>query len=355
VVPPAESAPRQRLVSYLIELLADEWMVVYAFWERWFYSLDGSDPNHERFNAQQWGVIGRPRGTGEERREMARVFFAQVFGIKDPQSAELGPYAGLRQLGVTDRTAAAWERSNANLLERLEAHFNEHDFVLGGLPSLADFGLMGPLYAHLYRDAVPGFVMRTRFPLVAEWVERTNGTNALNARSYNQRLYALGEPGQLVPGPATSDGGAWLKDDEIPSTLLPILQVFFTEMWPVLDSSMETLRRYLEGGQHEPGAELPGKTFLATPGFEKLQTGNGPLTHEFEIGGVRERRMVLPYQVWMLQRLAEVLRECNATDAGRKSVRALLAQLDGGEELLGLDEKLSGCRVEKVRGRIFAA
>ena len=125
--------------------------------------------------------------------------------------------------------------------------------------------------------------MRTRFPLVTEWVERTNGTNALNAR------------------------------------------VFFTEMWPVLDSSMETLRQYLESGQHEPGVELPGKTFLATPGFEHLQTGDGPLTHEFEIGGVRERRMVVPYHLWMLQRIARVVRECTATSENAEAVRSWLS------------------------------
>ena len=33
------TGPRQRLVSYLIELLADEWMLPWGFWERWHYSL----------------------------------------------------------------------------------------------------------------------------------------------------------------------------------------------------------------------------------------------------------------------------------------------------------------------------
>jgi glutathione S-transferase len=354
VVPPADTAPRQRLLCYLIELLADEWMVVYAFWERWFYSLEGADPDQERYNAQQWGVIFNPTGSGEERRALARLIFDQGMSIKDPANAERGPYSGLVELGLTERTVHAWEESNTRLLEALEAHFDRHDFVLGGLPSLADFGLMGPLYAHLYRDAVPGFVMRSRFPLVAEWVERTNGTNALNARSYDQKLYDVGPEGELIPKPATSDGGAWLPDDEIPATLLPLLEVFFEEMWPVLDSSMHTLRRYLASGQHEPGALLPGKTFMATPGFEALQRGDGPLTLEFEIGGVRERRMVLPYQIWMLQRLADALRECVATEAGLESVETLVGQLAGADGLLHLDEKLRGCRVRKVKGLIFA-
>ena len=42
----------------------------------------------------------------------------------------------------------------------------------GGAPCLADFGLIGPLYGHIYNDAVSGFELRTRFPFTAEWVTR---------------------------------------------------------------------------------------------------------------------------------------------------------------------------------------
>jgi hypothetical protein len=114
------------------------------------------------------------------------------------------------------------------------------------------------------------------------------------------------------------------------------------------------LGRYLESGLHEPGGLLPGKTFMATPGFEELQRGDGSLTHEFEIGGVRERRMVLPYQIWMLQRVADVLRECTATEAGRESVEALMSRFEGSEGFMRLDDKLATCRVKKVRGLIYA-
>ena len=41
VSPDPATSPRQAVVSYLIELLADEWMVVPGFWERWYFSEDG--------------------------------------------------------------------------------------------------------------------------------------------------------------------------------------------------------------------------------------------------------------------------------------------------------------------------
>jgi hypothetical protein len=68
-----------------------------------------------------------------------------------------------------------------------------------------------------------------------------------------------------------------------------------------------------------------------------LQTGEGALTHEFEIGGVKGRRMVVPYQIWMLQRLARVIEACTANGSGRRAVASLLSRLPNGEELLGLD------------------
>jgi len=354
VIPPADRAPAQRLACHLIELLADEWMVVWAFFERWQYGRDSVQPNHTAFNEQQWGAVFAPGADGLGRRRSARMLFDGPFGVREAFENPRGIFAGLVALGATERTAPAWEGSNARLLERLETHFGVHDFALGGLPSLADFGLLGPLYAHLYRDPVAGFALRTRFPLVTEWVERTNHTNALNARTYGQKLYGLDADRNLVARPATSDGGEWLGDDRVPATLLPVLEVFFAEMWPMLQSTLATLRAYLASGRHQPGGDLPGKTFTPTPGFEALQTGDGPLTHEFEIGGLRARRMVVPYQVWMLQRLAGVLRECVANESGRTQVEALLSQLPNGKELLRLDAELADVRVRKVGGRLFA-
>ena len=351
---PGADAPRQRLASFLLELLADEWLVVYAFWERWHHGRDGADPSHARFNEQQWGAVIAPGADGEARRRAGRQFFEAAFGIHEPEQEPRGVYAGLVALGMTKRTQAAWQASNDRLLARLEAHFAKHDFVLGGLPSLGDFALLGPLYAHLFRDAVSGFQLRSGFPLVAEWVERTNHTGFLNARSYGQKLYSLGPNGELVGRPATSDGGAWLPDDAIPETLLPVLAVFFEEMWPALDASLAALRAFLASGGVAPGGELPGKTFTATPGFETLQTGDGPLTHEFTLGGVVERRMVTAIHTWMLQRIADVLRECTATRPGRGAIEGLLDAFPNGRALLGLDARLAGCRVRKQGGRIFA-
>ncbi len=343
--PDPRTRPQQALAAHLIELLADEWMVVWGFWERWHHSLEGVEPNHLQFNLQQWGSAFAPDQPGRDRRAAARKMYDAVLGDT--------VHAGLKDLGMTERTEAAWTTSIHRILERLENHFDRHDYVLGGRPSLADFGLLGPLYAHLYRDPVSGFDLRVRYPLVTQWVERTNGTNALDARSYNQRLYSLVD-GELVGRPATSNGGEWLDDDAIPETLGPVLAVFFEEMWPVLDATIDRATTYIASDAHPLGGELPSYTFHASPGFEEAQRNDGALTHEFRIGDTRERRMVVPYHLWMLQRIADVVRAGNAAPGGRATLEQFLRPFVDGPAILDLDARLAGCRVRKDGGRIFS-
>jgi glutathione S-transferase len=355
IVPDAQTRPCQRLAAYLIELLADEWLVVPSFWQRWFFSENGREPSHRGFNEQQWGAVLAAGADGATRRMAGAGFFEAAFGISDTRVSPKGVYAGLVHLGCDARTERAWQASQHQLLTHLEAHFAQHDYVLGGRPSLADFGLLGPLYAHLYRDAVAGFALRTYFPLVCEWVERTNGEGALNARSYGQKLYQLDESGELVGRIANSDEGEWLADDTIPDSLLPVLGVFFDEMWPTLRHATDRLRDFIASDAHETGGELPGKTFTATPEFVDHQTEGGALTHSFEIGGIRSERMVVPYQAWMLERIEKALAPSLANVEGRITLEALAGRFPGGPEILDLPARLDGCRVRKEGARIFSA
>ena len=354
VAPVIPASPRQRLASYLIELLADEWMLPWGFWERWHYSLASSQPNHEPFNAQQWGRIIAPGQSGLERREAARFVFRELMKIDDPANAEFGPFAGLLQLGVTEKTERAWTDSMHNMLSALEKHFNVHDYVLGGRPTLADFSLMGPLYPHLYKDPVTGFMMRTEYPLICEWIERTNGTTEAGVRSYRQNDYQL-QDGKLRRVSDAAECGELLAGDEIPETLIPLLAVFFEEMWPVLKSSIDVLSAYIHSSEHQVDSSLPFKSFHSPPEFRSLQSKGGALSHEFEIGGVRETRMVSPYQVWMLCRLSDAMAVTFDDDTLSAELKGFLAGFPGGLEILELPQRLAGCRLEKRFEQLFVA
>jgi hypothetical protein len=247
-----------------------------------------------------------------------------------------------------------------------EAHLDRHDYVLGGRPSLADFGLMGPLYGHIFRDPVSGVDVRTRYPLVADWVERTNNSNAVNARTYNQSLWHLDGTGAMREiGPANTDGGQWLGGDAVPPTMLALLRIFFEEMWPVLSSACAVVSQYVRARTGGGRVELPSKSYGASGGgalsntvggsnFVALQTGVGALTTEFVLGGVTARRMVTGYQVWRLQRLNAVLKACVATAPGQHAVESLLKTV-GGLPLLQLEDALRGCgTLVREGGRIYS-
>ena len=181
--------------------------------------------------------------------------FEDIFGMPEARTNPQGVYAGLVHLGCNEETEHAWWASMENILTLLDTHFGAHDFLLGGMPPLGDFELFGPLYAHVYRDATSGFMLRTQHPIVSEWAERTNGHN-VTARTYGQQLYSLGPGGELVGRPATSDGGRWLTDDHVPPSLDALIAVFFEEMWPVLTSTMEKMAAFIASAAHDPGGEL---------------------------------------------------------------------------------------------------
>jgi len=349
IIPDLDTRPNQRLACYLIELLADEWLIVPACWERWYFSRTDIEPNHRQFNEQQWGAFLKPEGDGLARRAAGSRFFKRAFGIENPVEAPKGPFQGLIELGCTSETRDAWLQTQHKVLRALEAHLEQHDYVLGGRPSLADFSLLGPTYVHFFRDPVAGFELRTRYPLVSEWVERTNAENCTNARRFGQPLYKVNSDGDLVGYEAMSDQGAWLENDEVPETVNAIVNIFFEEMWPYLCDSIETLSRFIASDLHDLGSELPRKTFTATPGFEVFQTGEGALTVPFTLNGIKSRRMVVPYQIWMLQRIAAAMVGCDLT-----ATSAWLATFNRGEEILELDNRLARCRITKQGGLLYS-
>jgi len=344
------TSPKQKLVSYLLEILADEWMLPWGFWERWHYSLKDVEPNHEAFNAQQWGRIFNASGSGQERMDAGRFIFKEIMKIDAPHEAEFGPYAGLIQLGVTEGTQEAWTRSMHRMLAILETHFGTHDYILGGAPTLADFALLGPLYPHVYKDPVPGFMIRTEYPLVSEWIERANGSPEAGYKSYKEPQYRL-EDGVLV----SEEAGKTIADDEIPDTLLPLIQVFFDEMWPMLKSNIAAVEAYIQSDACAENAPLPHKSFYSPVEFKSLQSGEGPLTLEFEIGGVKEKRMASPYQVWMLHRIEAAMAGDFEQAESTGVLMKFLGTFPDGHELLALKDRLAHCPIEKEFEQLFAA
>ncbi len=256
------AGPAQRLVALLFEVYGDEWLVIPAMHYRWNYNLD--------FILEEFGKIVIPEASPEELRAMGEKISA--------------PFRGsLPILGITEDTTAGIELDYERLLLRLNAHFANHRYLLGSRPSIGDYGLMGPLYAHNYRDPWSGEQMRRLAPNVARWVGSMN-----------------------TPAPGS---GHFLPDDEIPETLLPLLEVMFDECMPALMATIDANAAWIDGN----------------PDAEEIPRGVGE--HEFVIGGAHGKRMIRSYSQWMLQRPLDDYRALEGKDLER--VDRLLESVGG--------------------------
>lgn len=74
--------------------------------------------------------------------------------------------------GLTPSTREHIERGYLQALDGMSAILEHRPFLLGTKPSLADFGFMAPMFRHFSQDPDPAEIMRTRAPLVYEWVAR---------------------------------------------------------------------------------------------------------------------------------------------------------------------------------------
>jgi len=141
-------SPVQRIVSYLFELYADEFLVLPAMHFRWSTAEGEAD---------------------------ARGAFAAMSGDVEAANAFADTMGGtLPVLGVTDETIPVIVEHTGELLDTMNEVFADQSFLLGEQPSLADCAVMGPLYAHLYLDLASGARVRERAPRVAHWIERCN-------------------------------------------------------------------------------------------------------------------------------------------------------------------------------------
>ncbi|MEZ4354752.1 MAG: glutathione S-transferase family protein [Myxococcota bacterium] len=176
--------PALRFVARLLEDYADEWLWRASMHHRWSHRLDREHASGLLAD-ELLGHLWYPRAW--KRRLLAR---RQYGGF-------------VRGDGVTERTRAHVEQGVLRAYEALEAVLARRRFLLGGRPSLADFGFMGPMFRHLSMDPTPADRMRDRAPRVYAWVARmwnapdereTVGLlDTIDEGATNGRLDAIGE------------------------------------------------------------------------------------------------------------------------------------------------------------------
>ncbi|MFS0753578.1 glutathione S-transferase [Noviherbaspirillum sp. 1P10PC] len=257
--------PLQRLAALLLETYGDEWLVIPAMHYRWHHNREWA--------MQSFGELSAPDAPPQRQKEIG-ARRAEPFA----QAAVL--------LGAQPHMQAAVESSYEKLLAELDVHFGQHPFLFGGRPSIGDFGLIGPLYAHQYRDPKSGELMRRLAPNVVQWVERMQHPTPL--------------------------AGQFLPDDAMPATLLPVLRRMFAEQLPVLADSARRVESWMAA---HPGDPLPRAIGM----------------HAFALEGREGERIVRPYSLWMLQRARDYYRSLDAADKARAD---RMLRTAGGERFI---------------------
>lgn len=265
------TTPKQGLVSLLLELYGDEWLLIPAMHYRW---------NHDNSNFiyREFGKVVSPKLPGFIRGFMGKKIGSRFKGI-------------VPSLGITNKTIPAIEQwYEQGFLVDFNHHLSKHPYLLGNIPCLGDFGLFASLYAHLYRDPYPGKLMKKIAPNVARWVERLKDASAVE--------------------------GAFLADDEIPDTLLPILSRLFESQWPVLEDTAEKLSQWYEKqDKSEQPIEIPRRLGM----------------HDFTVQEITEQRAVLPYSQWMMQRPLDLYQSLSTEN--KQDMQPFLESINGSQAM----------------------
>ncbi len=285
--PMVPTTPVQRVIAHLLNGFGSEGLLSVAMHYRWSYRAQ-----QEHFLQAEFG---RAAHHGPDRKERLAAGLALMDYFN----------GFLPKLGVRAATAPAFEASFEELLDALDIHFQHYPYLLGGFPSIADYGFMGPLYAHLSRDPVPAMLVKNRAPNVARWTERMN-------------LAAIAD------GEFPEQASEWFPDDAIPQTLEPILKLLFQDWGTQLLADAAFTNNWLEAN-----ARLAPGTRASHDGERSVHPVLGTINYSWRETNVE--RGSAPQGLWHFERSASLAR---ALEGSAKAYFDGLAERLGGRQLM---------------------
>ena len=264
-------SPLQYTVARALDLFAGEGLVRAAMHYRWSYRED-----NESFLRHEFGLAYRATGMPQ----------AAIDQQLDAFMGYLNAY--LPKLGITDKTAGAIEAAYEDLLAALDAHFRVCPYLLGGQPTVADFGLIANLFAHLGRDPYPADLMKRKAPSVFRWTERMMA-NDPDMPEFPKVAFALAD------------------QDVLPETLSPVLKLMAKDYLPELKMAVAHIDSWLAQQDHvAEGSIVGGKPTVRTIGQSS-----------FSLRGVQLDTMVWPYAISRLQCVTDSFQKCDSTEKKR--------------------------------------
>jgi glutathione S-transferase len=270
------ATPVHRAVAHLLELFGGEGLLRPAMHYRWDF-----DDTNVAFLSKDFSASLVLGGDDETR---AGVF---AFSSDRMRSATTA-------FGVSEELVPEIERSYERFLDLFDAHLAGSPYLLGGRPTIGDYGFMGPLYAHLARDPYPSVLMKQRAQRVWRWVERMNSP-----------VLDAGEYGDVSEG--------LFEDDGVPDTLRALLAYIGEEYLDEAVAQVAAVDGWL--AEHPDAAE--GEVVLGKP--NRRFSG----TTTFDWRGRPMTVAVVPYRLFLIKRLQDAVAE--AGPDARSVIRAVFA------------------------------
>ncbi|WP_337660911.1 glutathione S-transferase N-terminal domain-containing protein [Erythrobacter sp. Alg231-14] len=267
--------PKLLLIAHLFELFGSHGLLRPAMHYRWNFDEVNLPFLRETFR----DVL--PSGLPKEAEDAA---FLHASG-RMRKAAEV--------FGVNPDTYKLVEESYAQFLLLMERHLQEHPFILGGHATIADYGLIGAMYAHLGRDPAPLRLMQISAPNVFRWVERMNMAEV------------------FVDDSMDRSGGDLFESDALPDSLLHIMRFISDDYVPEITAHVDRANSWLEANPEvETGAQTNNKSM-------KSGLGLAP----FEWRGAAINTVVIPYRFYLLQRLQDAFDR--QPQEGQTAIRAI--------------------------------
>jgi len=213
------SDPALAFIDALLEDYGDEWLTKAMFHYRWAYADD---------IAKASAIL--PAWTqGRNENDKLKALGKQIADRQIPR---------LRYVGSNETTGPIIEASYMRFLDIMEAHLQQHAFMLGERPGAGDFAAFGQLTQLAQFDPTPTTLTAARAPRVYAWVSAMEDLCGLE--------------------PKESD---WLDVAALPITTKALL----TEVGRVYAPLLLANAKALQEGQQQLEMQIDGKPWVMQP------------------------------------------------------------------------------------------
>ena len=286
---------KQQTLARLFEVLVDGLLGRPAWHYRWNYMEENYG-----FVGREFGRSFKPQGTNEEIDHFGEIIAQRM------ESKRSG-------MGASEEALPVFESFYLDALEVLENHFVTTPYLFGGMPSVADFALMGPLFGHLARDPEPARIMKQLAPRVFRWTEAMNTPH--------------------IQSPEFADFEmAFDSGDQISEGALNLFRLCLEAAGQLIPRTSEIYNEWVMDKLNEPDNTMISKE-VDEPSIGRFET---------VLRGVTIQNSASLYSLWVHQRTLEWFD--SKEDDERETISAFLRNF-GAEKMLAIKLKRTLTRV----------